>query len=79
LSYAKQLPIRIVLETETYNLLIDALKRNEREFKDPIAESAKALREKIAELVQNKIIEGISDLRDETSLKNGIKITFMFI
>ena len=34
----------------------------------------KALQERIAELVRDKIIDGISDLHDETNLKNGIKL-----
>lgn len=33
-----------------------------------------ALKEKIAELVRDKVIEGIVDLRDETDLTQGIKI-----
>ena len=40
----------------------------------PYQVNKKALQERIAELVRDKIIDGISDLHDETNLKNGIKL-----
>ena len=40
----------------------------------PYQVNKKSLQERIAELVRDKIIDGISDLHDETNLKNGIKL-----
>lgn len=40
----------------------------------PFQVNKKALQEKIGELVRDKVIDGISDLHDETNLKNGIKL-----
>ena len=40
----------------------------------PYQVNKKALQERIAELVREKIIDGISDLHDESNLKNGIRL-----
>ncbi len=40
----------------------------------PYQTNTESLQLKIAELVREKVLVGISDLRDETSLKNGLKI-----
>ena len=40
----------------------------------PYQVNKKALQERIGELVREKIIDGISDLHDESNLKNGIKL-----
>ena len=40
----------------------------------PYQVNKKALQERIGELVRDKIIDGISDLHDESNLKNGIKL-----
>jgi len=40
----------------------------------PYGVNKKELQTKIAELVRDKVIEGISDLHEETNLENGIKI-----
>ncbi|MDR1158663.1 MAG: hypothetical protein LBK75_10260 [Oscillospiraceae bacterium] len=47
MSYAKQFPIRVTLDVDACNLLIEALKGNEEDFEGSIAEEAKGLREKI--------------------------------
>ena len=40
----------------------------------PYQVNKKALQERIGELVREKIIDGISDLHDESNLKNGIRL-----
>ena len=40
----------------------------------PYQVNKKSLQERIGELVREKIIDGISDLHDESNLKNGIKL-----
>ncbi len=40
----------------------------------PYQTNTSSLQMKIAELVRDKVLSGISDLRDETSLKNGFKL-----
>ena len=40
----------------------------------PYQVNKKSLQERIGELVREKIIDGISDLHDETNLKNGIRL-----
>ena len=35
--------------------------------------------EKIAELVRDKKIDGITDLRDETSLRTGLESLLMYV
>ncbi len=40
----------------------------------PYQTNTSSLQMKIAELVRDKVLTGISDLRDETSLKNGFKL-----
>ena len=47
MSYCKQFPIRLTLSVETCDFLMEALKANEDDFEGYIAESARALREKI--------------------------------
>ena len=47
MSYSKQFPIRITLEKEMYDFLIESLKANENDFDGKTAEDAKSLREKI--------------------------------
>ncbi|GHV39563.1 hypothetical protein FACS189490_03370 [Clostridia bacterium] len=48
MAFSKQFPIRILLDDESYQALIDALKGNEIDYADGIfADEAQALREKI--------------------------------
>jgi len=47
MSYSKQFPIRITIDCETYNDLINALTENEYAFEGRVSNEAEALREKI--------------------------------
>ena len=57
--------VDVIEKKDRYNLVITEV---------PYQVNTSALITKIAELVRDKVVEGIADLREETSFKDGLKI-----
>jgi hypothetical protein len=79
LSFSKQFPIRITLDKETCEFLIEALKANEEDFEGSIAEDAIALREKIERYGLKQLENGGDSVRLGFYENEGVKFIRQFL
>jgi len=78
--YSKKLPIRITLDNNTYDFLLESLKANENDFGGHIADSAKSLREKIEKYGRRETNEnGVEVVRLGFYENEGEKFIWQFL
>ena len=80
MSFNKQFPIRITLEKEMHDFLIESLKANEDDFEGKTAEEAKSLREKIETYGWRETGEGgVEFVRLGFYENEGVKFIWQFL
>ena len=75
-----KLPIRLTLDGDTYDFLLEALKANENDFEGHIADGARSLREKIEKYGRRETDENGADVVRLGFYENeGVKFIWQFI